>query len=161
VRRAVWREKSPVQIGVLHPMLDSRGDYFLFNQLPFLQDVKTIIFPKLPPSDELSPSEEQMNAARDLIRECTLPKSAPATNTDSLSNPYVTRFFDFVLARAADPRVDVPEPPSEAQLAPGLSEKAKEAVGEFKKAFGLPAKRARAEVGSTAAEKAAAKRGKK
>lgn len=73
------RKNAPPQLGVLTPSIKTDHEVLYYNKLPFSEDIRQYAFaPLLSNTTRKSyvPSEEQLNAAEELINSLDLTKAA-------------------------------------------------------------------------------------
>ncbi|GFY94271.1 Ku80 family protein [Actinidia rufa] len=148
ILRCVWRQgQGNVVVGVLTPNVsdkDSTPDSFLFNVLPFAEDVREFQFSSFS-SFPLSwqPNEQQQEAADNLVKMLDL---APTGKEEALKpeftpNPVLERFYRHLELKSKHP--DAPVPPLDETLKkitqpdPEQLSQCKSVIEEFRRHFEL------------------------
>ncbi|WCJ22843.1 ATP-dependent DNA helicase 2 subunit KU80 [Euphorbia peplus] len=113
--RCVWRQgQSSVVVGVLTPNIshkDKTTDSFIFNVLPFAEDVREFQFPSLnnPPA-AWQPNDKQQEAADNLVLMLDLapPGKEEALMPEFTPNPILQRFYHCLDLKSKQPDAAVP-----------------------------------------------------
>eukprot|EP01114_Cavostelium_apophysatum_P020328 TRINITY_DN6786_c0_g1_i1.p1 TRINITY_DN6786_c0_g1~~TRINITY_DN6786_c0_g1_i1.p1 ORF type:complete len:724 (+),score=198.04 TRINITY_DN6786_c0_g1_i1:75-2246(+) len=150
--RYVKRARSIPHLGFLWPHIKSDYECFFYNTLPFAEDIRQYTFASLAPErarKAFVPSQDQKNAAEELIRSLDLMKSAEDEEGNPMEalkpkhtyNPALQRFYQCVQYRALHPQAPLPkiDPQIERYVRPDaeLFYKASSALDSFRDSFPL------------------------
>jgi ATP-dependent DNA helicase 2 subunit 2 len=117
--RFVKRKNAPPQLGVLTPSIKTDHEVLYYNKLPFSEDIRQYAFaPLLSNTTRKSyvPSEEQLNAAEELINSLDLTKAASDEDGNPIEalkpkytyNPALQHFYQVLQSRAMQPEAPLP-----------------------------------------------------
>jgi len=139
--RFVRQKNADPQIGVLFPDLNCSYDRFVYEQLPFYEDLRSFTFPSFGNLKQgLAPTKFQEAAAGRLIENMMLSRNGvDLMKLEEIFNPALQRVYSCMIARAINPKCElVPaDPHAEACLLPNkeLVAWAKDALLGFASSF--------------------------
>eukprot|EP01132_Coremiostelium_polycephalum_P004803 gene4803-5989_t len=152
--RYVKKNSGSPYLGYLFPHIKPGYECLYYNTLPFADDIRQYQFPSISRNNPLTrksyiPSQEQLNAAQDLIDSMDLMKAdedeegepIPALRPRYTYNPLLQHFYQCLHHRALHPNSSIPklDPVIANYINPDdqILEKSKSAIKEFSAQFPL------------------------
>lgn len=106
ILRWISREGYQVTIYVAHPVVsaENRPAHFLLNALPFMEDVRSFKFTSF---ERHLPTESQVDVAAHFVDALTLDDDVDPLKPESVVNPALQCFLNFMNQRALQPNISV------------------------------------------------------